>query len=335
MKASLTAAVALGLLATTAQAESAWRALATVAPAPPGNPTTPAKIELGRLLFNDPRLSESQTVSCASCHDVSQGGADRRAHSVGVHGQSDMRNTPTVLNAGFLGALYLDGRAGSLEEQARQQLLDPIDMGMKDLPYVVDRVRQVAGYRPYFERAFGAGEVVTGENLVRAIAAYERSLVTADTPYDRYANGDSSALNAQQLRGMAEFRSLDCARCHQGPAFNGSALVPGTPWAMTFPTNRRSPYVATYELTRDLGRYQWSGKEADRYQWRVPSLRNLVYTAPYLHNGSVETLEDAVRVMGNTELNLVLTDAQVADLVAFLKALSGPLPVEPKLSLPQ
>jgi cytochrome c peroxidase len=104
---------------------------------------------------------------------------------------------------------------------------------------------------------------------------------------------------------------------------------------MTFPTNRRSPYVATYELTRDLGRYQWSGKEADRYQWRVPSLRNLVYTAPYLHNGSVETLEDAVRVMGNTELNLVLTDAQVADLVAFLKALSGPLPVEPKLSLPQ
>lgn len=335
MKASLTAALALALMASTAQAESAWRALAAEAPAPHDNPTTPAKIELGRLLFNDARLSESRTVSCASCHDVSQGGADRRAHSVGVHGQLDMRNTPTVLNSGFLGALYWDGRAASLEEQARQELLNPIDMGMKDLPYVIERIRQIAGYRPYFERAFGTGEVVTSDNLVRAIAAYERSLVTANTPYDRYVNGDSGALSAQQIRGMAEFKRLDCTRCHQGAAFNGSALVPGTPWAMTFPSDRRSPYVATYELTRDPGRYEWSGKEADRNQWRVPSLRNLAYTAPYLHNGSVQTLEDAVRVMGHTELKLVLTDAEVADLVAFLNALSGPLPVEPKPNLPQ
>ena len=156
---------------------------------------------------------------------------------------------------------------------------------------------RLSGYRPLFESAFGVGDVITSDNLVAAIAAYERSLVTANTPYDRYVSGDASALNAQQIRGMAEFRRLDCSRCHQGPGFNGSALVPGTPWAMTFPTNRHSAFVTTYELTRDQGRYEWSGKEVDRYQWRVPSLRNLTYTAPYLHNGSVDTLENTVRVM--------------------------------------
>jgi cytochrome c peroxidase len=335
MKVSFPAALVLCLVGVAAHAESAWRALAAEAPAPKHNPTTPAKVELGRLLFNDPRLSESRTVSCSSCHDVGKGGADHRAHSTGVHGQPDMRNAPTVLNVGFLGALFWDGRAATLEEQVKEHLLDPIDMGMKDLPYAIERIRQVAGYRPYFASAFGSGDVVTIDNLANAIAAYERSLVTADTPYDRYANGDGSALNAQQSRGMTEFRRLDCVRCHQGPAFNGWALIPGTPWAMTFPTHRLSPYVETYELTKDPGRYEWSGKEADRYQWRVPTLRNLAYTAPYLHNGSVDTLEDAVRVMGSTELDLVLTDEQVSDIVAFLKALSGPLKVEPKVNLPQ
>jgi cytochrome c peroxidase len=335
MKSSVTAVLALGLIAASAQAQNAWRALPAEAPAPKDNPTTPAKVELGRLLFHDTRLSESGSVSCASCHDVAQGGADHRARSIGVHGQPTGRNAPTVLNVGLQSWLDWDGRAISLEEQAKQELLDPIDMGMKDLPYAVERIRQVAGYHPYFERAFGAGDMITGENLLRAIAAYERSLVRGDTPYDRYVNGDASALDAQQLRGMNEFRRLDCVRCHQGPTFNGAALMPGTPWAMSFPTHRRSPYVATYALTQDLGRYEWSGKEADRFQWRVPTLRNLAYTAPYLHNGSVDTLENAVRVLANTELDLVLTDAQVADLVAFLKSLSGPLPAEPKIELPK
>lgn len=334
MKSKLALALILCVAATAATAQSAWRALPAESPAPKANPTTQPKVELGRLLFNDPRLSESRTVSCASCHEVGKGGADHVAHSIGVHGQADMRNTPTVLNAGFLGALFWDGRAASLEEQAKQQLLNPIDMGMRDLPYVIERIRPVSGYRAPFETAFGGGDVVTIDNLANALAAYERSLVTGNTPYDRYANGDATALDAAQLRGLNEFKRLDCVRCHTGAAFNGSALVPGTPWAMTFPTNRHSPYVATYDLVQDQGRHEWSGKEADRYQWRVPTLRNLAYTAPYLHNGSVATLEDAVRVMANTELNLVLTDAQVGDLVAFLKALSGPLPTEPKLSLP-
>lgn len=335
MKTSLTVVMVLGLIAASARAETAWHALPAEAPAPKDNPTTPAKVELGRLLFHDARLSESGTVACASCHDIARGGADQRARSVGVHGQSTPRNTPTVLNAGFLTWLDWDGRAGSLEEQARQELLDPIDMGMQDLSYVAARLRGVAGYRPYFERAFGAGDSVTGENVVRALAAYERSLVAANTPYDRYVGGDAGALDARQLRGMEEFRKLDCVRCHQGAAFNGAALVPGTPWTMAFPTHRLSPFVASYGLTQDPGRYAWSGKEVDRSRWRVPTLRNLAYTAPYLHNGSVDTLENAIRVLANTELGLVLTDGQVADLAAFLGALSGPLPAEPKIELPR
>ncbi len=335
MKSRIPVTLFLCLAAAAAHGQSPWHALPAEAPAPRSNPTTPAKVELGHLLFNDARLSESRTVSCASCHDVASGGADSVARSKGVHGESGTRNAPTVLNAGFLGALFWDGRAASLEEQARQQLLNPIDMGMKDVAYVVDRIRQVPGYKPLFEAAFPGSEAVTGDGIVNALAAYERSLVTGNTPYDRYARGDASALDAAQLRGLNEFKRIDCVRCHAGATFNGSALVPGTPWAMTFPTHRHSPYVASYGLASDLGRYEWTGKEADRYQWRVPTLRNLAYTAPYLHNGSVAKLEDAVRVMASTELNLVLTDAQASDLVAFLKALSGPLPVEPKPNLPQ
>jgi cytochrome c peroxidase len=334
MKSRIPVTLFLCLAAAAAQAQGAWRALPAEAPAPRANPTTPAKVELGRLLFNDKRLSESRTVACASCHDVAHGGADGNAHSKGVHAEAETRNTPTVLNAGFLGALFWDGRAPSLEEQAREQLLNPIDMGMQDMPYVVDRLRQVVGYKPLFDAAFGGSDALTAGHITDALAAYERSLVTGNTPYDRYVNGDASALDAAQLRGMNDFKQLDCIRCHTGPAFNGAALVPGTPWVMSFPTNRHSPYVASYELARDQGRFEWTGKEQDRYQWRVPTLRNLAYTAPYLHNGSVAKLEDAVRVMANTELNKVLTDEQANDLTAFLKALSGPLPVESKLTLP-
>jgi len=325
---ALALSLALGTL--TAHADAPWVALPARAPAPASNPTTPAKVELGRLLFNDKRLSESSTVACSSCHNVAEGGADRRSQSTGVHGQPTGRHSSTVLNTGFLAALFLDGRASSLEEAARMELLDPISMGMKDAAYVAERVEHIAGYRPYFDSAFGAGAPISTDNITKAIAAYERSLVTANSPYDRFVTGDTSALSAAAQRGMAEFRSVGCSRCHQGPAFDGPSLQPGTPFVMKFPTYMRSPYVATHDLARDLGRYEATGKEADRHQWRVPSLRNLTYTAPYLHNGSVATLPDVVRVMGSTELNRTLTDAEVGDLVAFLESLSGPLPVEPK-----
>jgi cytochrome c peroxidase len=309
-----------------AAADQPWTPLPRNAPEPAANPATPAKVMLGNMLFHDSRLSESGTVSCATCHDLKQGGADHQARSRGVHGLQDGRNTPTVWNVGFLTSFFWDGRAATLEDQAKAQLLNPIDMGMKDLTYVAARIRSIPGYKSYFEQAFGQGDVVTADNAVKAIAAFERSLVTPDTPYDRFAHGDKGALTEEQQRGMREFRDLGCSRCHQGPAFDEPGLVPGTPFVMKFPTDIRSPYVATYELTRDQGRYESTGKEADRLKWRVPSLRNLKYTAPYVHNGSVPTLADAVRVMGSTELSRTLTDAETADLTAFLESLSGPVP---------
>ncbi len=327
MKLSIVMPVALcAMMSIVANAQPEWRALPARAPEPANNVGTPAKIELGRMLFHDKRLSESSTVSCASCHNLKEGGADRHATSVGVHGQSGGRNALTVWNVGFMTSYFWDGRALNLEEQASAQLLNPLDMGMKDMAYVTARLRGISGYRAEFERAFGPGDVVTAENAVKAIAAFERTLVTPDAPYDRYVNGDKGALNDLQLRGMHDFKDFGCSRCHQGPAFDGPALRVGTAFVMKFPTYPLSPFVASYELTRDPGRFEWSGKEADRYLWRVASLRNLKYTAPYMHNGSVAKLDDAVRVMGSTELARTLTDAEVGELVAFLDALSGPLP---------
>lgn len=319
----------LGLLACVAHAagtERPWQALPAQAPSPASNPTSDAKVELGRMLFHDVRLSESRTVSCATCHALAEGGADHRPTSLGVHGEPDGRNAPTVWNVAFLTSYYWDGRAASLEDQARTQMLNPIDMGMRDSAYIEARVRSIAGYQPYFERAFGS-EGVTAVNVTRAIAAFERTLITPDTAYDRYVKGDRTALTEQQLRGMASFRADGCGRCHQGPAFDGPALAAGTVFTMRFPSYPRSAYAATYRLVADLGRYEWTGKEPDRSQWRVPSLRNLTYTAPFMHNGLVPTLAAAVRVMGSTELARTFTDPEVADLVAFLEALSGPLPV--------
>lgn len=322
------------LLSVPAQAQQAWHALPAHAPEPAGNVGTPAKVDLGRMLFFDRRLSESGTVSCASCHNLKEGGADHLSSSIGVHGQRDGRNALTVWNVAFMTSYFWDGRAASLEDQAVAQLLNPLDMGMKDMAYVTGRLKGIAGYRAPFERAYGPGDVVNADNAVKAIAAFERTLVTNDTPFDRYANGDTSALNDAQRRGLRAFAEVGCARCHQGPAFDGPALRVGTAFIMTFPTNPRSPFVASYDLKKDEGRYEWTGKESDRSHWRVASLRNLRYTAPYMHNGSVETLADAVRVMGSTELGRTFTDAEVADLVAFLEALSGPLPEVPEPALP-
>jgi cytochrome c peroxidase len=330
--------MSVGLLAFAAVPAHAqrWHSLPARPPEPASNPTTPAKVDLGRILFYDKRLSESVTVSCATCHSLKDGGADSRQSSVGVHGQNDGRNALTVWNVGFLTSYFWDGRSASLEDQAKAQLLNPLDMGIKDLPYLSTRLRGIAGYKPYFERAFGKGDTVTADNAVKAIAAFERTLVTPDSPYDRYVNGDKSAMTEEQLRGMKMFRDVGCTQCHQGAAFDGPAMQVGTAFVMKFPTYPRSPYVASYELMKDQGRFEWTGKESDRFQWRVASLRNLKYTAPYMHNGSVPTLADAVRVMGSTELGQTFADDEVADLVAFLGALSGPLPeVDVPTSMPQ
>jgi cytochrome c peroxidase len=329
--------IAAGLLATgvaIAQAPSPWQALPTVAPAPADNPTTPAKVELGKMLFFDPRFSSTGTVSCFTCHNVMEGGDDHRPTSIGVHGQKGGRNAPTVWNAALLSVQFWDGRAATLEDQAKGPPVNPVEMGMESPRAVIDRIHQIPGYRQYFENAFGAGEVVTMDNAARAIAAYERTLLTPNSPYDRYVNGDKSALTEQQLRGMKTFVAVGCMTCHKGALFAGPELPMGTGNFVRFPSFPQNPYVALYDLLKDRGRFAVTHNPADDSVWRVPMLRNLSYTAPYMHNGSVNTLPDVVRVMTSGQIGRNIPDNEVDDIVAFLLSLTGEFPQQTMPRLP-
>jgi cytochrome c peroxidase len=317
-----------------AVAAGPWQALPDVAPAPSDNPTTPAKVELGKMLYFDTRMSSSGNVSCFSCHNIMEGGDDHRPTSIGVHGHVGGRNAPSVWNAAFLSSQFWDGRAATLEDQAKGPPANPIEMGMPNLDAVIDRVKHIPGYKPYFEKAFGPGDAVTMDNAAKAIAAYERTLITPNSAYDRYAKGDLEALTEQQSRGLATFAEVGCTSCHQGPNFSGPEMAPGTGFFMKFPTFPDSAYVAKYDFLSDTGRATVTGNDADRNIWRVPGLRNLVYTAPYFHNGLVHTIDEAVLIMASTQLNKELTDVQVADIVAFLETLTGPFPAQEMPRLP-
>jgi cytochrome c peroxidase len=311
-----------------------WQALPEAAPAPADNPTTPAKVELGKMLFFDPRFSSTGTVSCFSCHNVMEGGDDHRPTSIGVHGQAGGRNSPTVWNAAFHSVQFWDGRAASLEDQAKGPPANPIEMGMTDLEAALQRLRDIPGYQPHFEKAFGSGDTITIDNAAKAIAAYERTLITPNSPYDRYVKGDKKAMTAQQVRGMETFASMGCTSCHSGANFNGPTMPAGQGFFMKFPTFTNNDYVTKYKLMDDVGRMQVTKNEADKNMWRVPTLRNLVYTAPYMHTGSVKSLDEAVRVMGKVQLDKDLNDAQVQDIVAFLETLTGEFPEQTMPRLP-
>lgn len=331
---SVLSALAVASALSVSVAHAAWEALPGKAPEPADNPTTAAKVELGKMLYFDPRFSSTGSVSCFSCHNVMEGGDDHMPTSIGVHGQKGGRNAPTVWNAAFHSAQFWDGRAATLEDQAKGPPVNPIEMGMTSLDAVIDRIRAIPGYQPYFAAAFGAGDVVTMDNAARAIAAYERTLITPDSPYDRYVKGEKDALDASQLRGMEAFAATGCTSCHSGAVFNGPAMPAGSAFLVKFPALPDSAYVAEYALADDPGRYSTTGVEADRHLWRVPTLRNLQYTAPYMHNGTVKDLAEAVRVMGSTQLGQTLDDAQVQDMVAFLMALSGTFPDQTMPRLP-
>jgi cytochrome c peroxidase len=318
----LTLGVALPSLA------ASWQTLPDQAPSPADNPTSEAKVQLGKTLFFDPRFSEHGTLSCNSCHNVMAAGDDNRPNSIGMHDARGGRSAPTVWNAAFHSVQFWDGRAATLEDQAKGPLVNPIEMGMVSLTDVLARIDKIPGYKPLFEAAFpGEANPITGDNAAKAVAAFERILITPNSPYDRYVKGDKTALSEQQVRGMATFDSLGCTSCHSGANFSGPTLPIGTGFFMKFPTYPGSAYDTQYKLTEDQGRYAVTKQESDRNLWRVPTLRNIALTAPYISNGQVPTLDQAVRVMAKTQLNKDLTDAQAADLVAFLNALTGEFPV--------
>ncbi len=301
----------------------AWEALPTTPPIPQDNPMSAEKIELGKQLFFDPRFSATGTVSCNSCHNLMLGGDDGRATSMGVHGLVGARNAPTVWNSAFHPTQFWDGRADSLEEQAKGPVVASEEMGMADLDVAINRVRAIPGYREAFARVFGGSEPVTVENAARAVAAFERTLITPDSPYDRWASGDKEAMTPQQLRGLAHFDRLGCAGCHQPPSFAGPFKRKGH-FAL-FPFHDGED-VERYNLRADPGREAYTGRKADRHKYKIPTLRNVELTAPYFHNGQVKDLDAAVRIMAASQLNENLPADTVADIVAFLQALTGRFP---------
>ena len=307
------------------QAGAAWQALPEVAPAPENNPTTTAKVTLGKMLFMDPRFSSTGTVSCNSCHNVMEGGDDSRTFSMGVHGKIGGRNAPTVWNSAFHSVQFWDGRAELLEDQAKGPVTNPVEMGVSEIEQAMDKVRAIPGYKPYFDDAFGK-DSMTVENAAKAVAAFERTLITPNSAYDKYVKGDKKAMTAQQVRGMETFASSGCTSCHSGAAFNGPKMEFGQGFYTKFPTFADDAYTKKYDLTADKGRESATGKVADAHMYRVPTLRNITDTAPYFHNGSVNDLSEAVRIMAKLQLNKALSDADVKDIVAFLAALTGEYP---------
>lgn len=322
------------MLIVSISASAQWVALPENAPVPADNPLTAEKIELGKMLYFDPRLSSNGTVSCFSCHNVMEGGDDHRPTSIGVHGQAGGRNAPTVWNAAFLSTQFWDGRAATLEDQAKGPPANPIEMGMANLDATVERIKNIPGYKKYFEKAFGGTSGVTIDNAAKAIASYERTLITPNSAYDKYVKGDKKAMNPQQIRGMETFASTGCIACHSGGNFSGPALPIGTGFFQKFPTHTNNTYVASYQLMDDTGRMTVTHDEKDKNLWRVPTLRNLTYTAPYMHNGMVKTMDEAVRVMAKTQLDKELSQDQVSDIVAFLEGLTGEFPEQVMPRLP-
>jgi cytochrome c peroxidase len=316
-----------------------WETLPEQVPAPVDNPTTPEKVALGRRLFFDTSLSRDNTVSCASCHDLdSLAGGDGSATSLGIDGQLGSRNAPTVWNAAFQDRLFWDGRAASLEEQAKGPPVNPVEMGMPSLRAVEERVRSKQDYRPLFTAAFG-DDGITIDRIAKAIAAFERTLITSDTPYDRFVRGNLTALTSQQLRGMGLFQSVGCISCHFGPNFSAASLFDTTQPLRPFP-NMPVPYQERYRLTEDTGK---APRISGQGLWRVPSLRNVALTGPWMHNGSVTELEEVVRIMSSAQRGYTghmlrwserdrvlheqtqrkLSEDEVKDIVAFLHALSS------------
>ena len=297
-------------------------------PVPEDNPMSKAKIALGKKLFFDPRLSREHSRTCNTCHNLTARNAENPPLSPGADGAPTHRNAPALWNIGFQTVLFWDGRAKNLEEQFKQHVADMQITGYAEPTALLNRLQATPGYVTEFKAVFADG--ITLDNAARAVASFERSLLTPNSHFDRYMRGDNSALSAQELRGKEEFRSVECLSCHFGVNFAGPAPGPalhmGDGFYELFPNHTGSAYDTSHHIADDLGVFEFDHDPAHQRLWRVPPLRNIALTAPYFHNGSARTLEDAVRIMAKVQLKTELSDRQVADLVAFLNSLTGTLP---------
>lgn len=281
----------------------------------PDNPRTPAKVDLGRMLYYDTRFSAGGEISCYVCHPLHDFGVTHRARGVGHNHQEGNRNEPTVYNAAGHIAQFWDGRAATLEEQALGPPLNPVEMAMAGDEHVERVLRSVAAYRGLFREAFpDEPDPLTFQNFGRAIAAFERGLVTRDR-FDRFLQGDRSALTDAEMEGLRTFVETGCVSCHSGPYLGGTSY-------QRLGTARAWPDQA------DPGRYSVTGRSEDRMVFKVPGLRNVIQTWPYFHDGSVATPEEAVALMGRHQLGRELTDGEIRSIVTWLRTLNGEVPTD-------
>lgn len=278
-------------------------------------PTDPAKVALGEVLFHDPRLSADNTVSCATCHELTTGGVDNKQFSEGVGGSLGGVNAPTVFNAVYNFVQFWDGRAQTLADQAAGPPLNPVEMASQSFDEIIAKLKKDRAFVREFNKVYPEG--LTQATITDAIEEFERTLITPNSRFDKYLRGDASAITAEELAGYGLFKKYDCATCHVGKNLGGESYEL---------MGLRNHYFADrgMDLTiEDNGRFKETKEERDRHRFKVPGLRNVELTWPYYHDGTRATLEDAVRDMAYYQSGVKVTDAEVADMVAFLKTLTG------------
>ena len=325
MKALSTALLLLATALTPAVADDALRqranamfgAIPDTPPELPDNELTPERIELGKMLFFEPRLSASHLISCNTCHNVGMGGDDDLPTSVGHGWQKGPRNSPTVFNAVFNAAQFWDGRAEDLAEQAKGPVQAGVEMASTP-ERVVRTLNSIPDYVDRFSASFpGEDDPVSFDNMALAIEAFEATLLTPGAPFDRFLAGDDEALDATETRGLELFMNRGCAGCHGGKNFGGQAYFPfglvKKPGADILPEG-------------DRGRFEVTQTATDEYVFRASPLRNIELTAPYFHSGAVWSLEEAVAVMSSAQLGTELSDDEIDAITAFLKTLTGDMP---------
>ncbi|WP_432821779.1 cytochrome-c peroxidase [Trichloromonas sp.] len=298
--------------------------------APPqlaGNPSSPEKLLLGRMLYFEPRLSASSLISCQTCHNVGLAGADMQETSVGHGWQKGPRNAPTTLNAVFNQAQFWDGRAKDLAEQAKGPVQASVEMNNTP-EQVLATLRSLPEYVELFKKAFPQDQQpLTFDNMARAIEVFEATLLTPDAPFDRFLNGDVAALTDTEKTGLSLFIDKGCVGCHSGTNIGGSGYFPFG--VVEKPSSDILPLD-------DTGRFKVTNVAADEYAFRSPSLRNVALTPPYFHSGKVWKLLDSVRIMGAAQLGITLTGGEAEQITAFLKTLTGEQPrVEHPILPPQ
>ncbi len=300
-----------------AKARAAFKPIPATAPALEGNPANPAKIALGKMLFFDPRLSASELISCNTCHNVGLGGADLQETSVGHGWQKGPRNAPTVLNAVFNVAQFWDGRAKDLAEQAKGPVQASVEMNNTP-ERVIETIKSLPAYSALFKESFpGEADPVTFANMAKAIEVFEATLLTPDSPFDRFLGGDEKALVTAEREGLALFMDKRCAGCHGGINVGGGGYFPfgvvERPGSDILPPG-------------DKGRFKVTNASGDQYVFRAPTLRNIALTPPYFHSGKIWKLADAVSIMESAQVGTKLTADETDKIVAFLGTLTGKQP---------